>query len=333
MNRALLTALVALSLACRNDPAPQTRARRIPRAPAAAMPPPPVDPVPPAPSLAMIPGHGAEPPPPPAPDPASGPLVGWDLVPFEDGLGRDGAVFLVLTERVPGSPPRDLLHAGVRRECREVAPPMLRVTGDGGAGLVGAMRTVRCALPEPASFSLVRDGDQWAVVRAGCERPSRVCGAVTAPDVIVARVPIETPRVARTPGGLMEREAPRSLPPPTLQDARMVRARWSLDEPVLDGAPTPARMATLTFEGAVHRRIEFGAATALRVDTGAPLPGVRNAIARVVIETVDEGPRAVALTRDGDVVRVHAAGESSTIITQRVALPPRAPLTLVPPAP
>lgn len=320
--------------------------REAPRPPARREAPPPMapplePPVVAGPSLAAIPGHamgdaGIA----PAPDPASGPLLGWDLVPFDDGFGHDGAAWLVLTERVPGEAPRDLVNVGAWSGCHELAPPMLRDARDGGVRLVGGARAVRCELPEPVDFSLGRDGDAWTVLRSGCGRPSRTCPHPMAPDAVVGSVAIEGSVRARTAGPLVTRETTLPMPAPVTPVAPSeARLRWALGPEVRDGSSTATHALTLFVEGVVSRRIEFGAGTAIRVPTAAELRGaefVRGALSTAMLETADEGARGVSVTRQDDVLRVHVAsvergsGERPVIISQRIALPRGARLTVVP---
>ena len=336
MMRSLLV-LALLAVACRKEaparPRPVVAARR-------EVAPPLASPTPEAPSLAMIPGHGGAVVP-PSPDPSSGPLVAWDLVPLDDGLGRDDFAWLVLTLRTPDGTRRDLVNVGARGACREVSPPMLRdARGEGAPRVVSAVRTVQCDLPEPASFSLARDGDAWAVLRAGCVRPSRACTHPDAPDAVVGRVAVPGDVTARLAGALARRDEPVALAPGEPVSAPTeTRLRWALEGPVSDGTATRAFNAALRFEGATLRRIDFGAATAVRAPTAVERGAsdfVRGALALAVIETLDEGPRHVSVTRQGDVVRVHAAnpdaapGARPVIITQRVGLVPRGALTVVP---
>lgn len=332
--RPSLVVLALLAVACRREaparPRPVAAARR-------EVAPPLASPTPEAPSLTMIPGHGGAVVP-PSPDPSSGPLVAWDLVPLDDGLGRDDFAWLVLTLRTPDGARRDLVNVGARGGCREVSPPVLH--GEGAGRVVSAVRTVQCELPEPASFSLARDGDAWAVLRAGCVRPSRACAHPGEPDVVVGHIAVPGDVTARLAGALTRREEALPVAPgePVSAPAE-TRLRWALEGDVSDGTSRRAFNAALRFEGATLRRIDFGAATALRAPTTAERGAsdfVRGALAVAVIETLDEGPRHVSVTRQGDVVRVHAANPDATpgvrpvIITQRVGLPPRGALTVVP---
>lgn len=334
MTRSLLV-LALLAVACRKEaparPRPVVAARRV-------MAPPLASPTPEAPSLAMIPGHGGAVVP-PAPDPSSGPLVAWDLVALDDGLGRDDFAWLMLTLRAPDGARRDLVNVGARGACREVSPPMLRDALRGGAPrVVSAVRTVQCDLPEPASFSLARDGDAWTVLRAGCVRVSRACAHPGEPDAVVGRVAVPGDVTARLAGPLARREEALPVAPGEPVSAPTeTRLRWALEGAVRDGTAVSALNAALRFDGATMRRIDFGAATAVRAPTAAERGAsdfVRGALAVAVIETLDEGPRHVSVTRQGDVVRIHAANPDATpgarpvIITQRVGLPPRGTLAV-----
>ncbi len=336
MMRPLLV-LALLALACRKEAPARPRPVVAPRR---EMAPPLASPTPEAPSLTMIPGHGGAAVP-PAPDPSSGPLVAWDLVPLDDGLGRDDFAWLVLTLRTPGGARRDLVNVGARGACREVPPPVLHDARGGGAPrMVSAVRTVQCELPEPATFSVARDGDAWVVLRAGCVRPSRACAHPDEPDVVVGRASVPGDVTARLAGALARRdEALPIAPGEPVSAPTETRLRWALEGAVSDGTARPAFNAALRFEGATLRRIDFGAATAVRAPTAAERGArdfVRGALAVAVIETLDEGPRHVSVTRQGDVVRVHAAnpdaapGAPAVIITQRVGLAPRGTLTVVP---
>ncbi len=324
----LSLALALVALSCRRDaprPLPRHEAPR-------PMAPPLEDPVPAAPPFGQIPGHamddaGIA----PAPDPSAGPLIGWDLVPLEDGFGRDDVAWLVLTERVPGEAPRDLVNVGARGGCRELAPPMLHDLRDGGAGLVGGARAVRCELPEPVNFSLAREGDAWVVLRSGCVQPSRACPHPMAPDAVVGSVAVASDVRARTAGPLTRREQAMPIPQPSEPlGPREVRLRWELGAAVRDGTPLAARALSLVIEGAVSRRIDFGAGTAIHAPTEAERSGaefVRGAVSAAVLDTADEGARGVSITRQDDVLRVHvssfdrAQGERPVIISQRVGLP------------
>lgn len=326
--RRLSLALALVAMSCRRDaPRPPLR-REVPR----PMAPPLEDPVPVAPSLATIPGHtmgdaGIA----PAPDPSAGPLLGWDLVPLDDGFGRDDVAWLVLTERVPGAAPRDLVNVGARGGCREFAPPMLHDLRDGGARLTGGARAVRCELPEPVVFSIARTGDAWVVLRSGCAQPSRACPHPTAPDAVVGSIDVASDVRARAAGPVMRREQSMAIAPPSAPlGPREARLRWELGAPVRDGTSLAARTLALVIEGAVSRRIDFGAGTAIHAPTEAERRGpefVRGAVSAVVLDTADEGARGVSVTRQDDVLRIHvssfdrAQGERPVIIAQRVALP------------
>lgn len=305
------------------------------------MAPPLESPVPVAPSLATIPGHamgdtGIA----PAPDPSSGPLIGWDLVPLDDGFARDGFAWLVLTERTPDAPPRELVNVGARGGCREAPPPMLHDPRDGGPGLVAGARAVHCDSPEPVDFSLAREGDAWVILRSGCAHPSRACAHQTAPDALIGRVEVARDVRARTPAPLVEREQPTAMPAPSQPlGAREVRLRWELGSVVKDATPLGARALSLAVEGAVSRRIEFGAGTTVRAPAASERRDAvfqRGALTDVMLETSDEGARGVSVTRQGEVLRVHVArseraqGERPVIIAQRIALPPGASVTVAP---
>lgn len=167
--------------------------------------------------------------------------------------------WLVLTERSPDGRRRDLVNVGARGQCREVAPPMLRAAGD--AGLVGAVRSVRCELPEAAEFHLVRADGGWAVARAGCAHPSRACGEGRASDDIVGRVAVPAAGLtARLAGALARREEGPAVPAAEVtRPAREVALRLVETDPVDDGTGLAARNLTLFAAG---RRVDFGAVTA-----------------------------------------------------------------------
>lgn len=322
-----VVALLPLLLACRREAPPR------PLRPRATLPP--DDPVviaqPEPTALMRIPGHtpgdaGIS----PTPDPSSTPLIGWDLCPFDDGFGRDDVAWLVLTERTPDGGRRDLVNIGARGQCREVAPPMLRSPGD--AGLVGAVRSVRCELPEPAEFHLTRaDDGGWSVARAGCAHPSRACGQGRAPEDIVGRVAVPAAGLtARLAGALARRaEGPAVPAAEVTRPARDVALRLVETDAVDDCTGLAARNLTLFAAG---RRVDFGAVVGCHAATAAErrtyaMPA--GALVASVCETPDEGARPVAVTRAGDVlaVRTRAAEGGAAVITQRIGLVPGSVVT------
>jgi hypothetical protein len=175
----------------------------------------------------------------------------------------------------------------------------------------------------------------------GCIETQARAVASFAPDVVVGRAAVPGDVTARLAGGLARREEPVALAPGEPVSAPTeTRLRWALEGAVRDGTARQAFNAALRFEGATLRRIDFGTATAVRAPTAAERGAsdfVGGALAFAVIETLDEGPRHVSVTRQGDVVRIHTAnpdaapGARPVIITQRVGLPPRGALTVVPP--
>lgn len=121
--------------------------------------------------------------------------------------------------------------------------------------------------------------------------------------------------------------------------AREVRLRWELGAVVKDATPLGSRALSLVVEGAASRRVDFAAGTGLRAPTATERRNPvyqRGALTDVMLDTADEGARAVSITRQGDVLRVHVAsserahGERPVIIAQRVALPPGASVTVAP---
>lgn len=281
-------------------------------------------------ALMRIPGHAlGDAGIPPPPDPGAAPLLGWDLCPFDDGFGRDDVAWLVLTERTPDGGRRDLVNVGARGQCREVAPPMLRA---GVAGLVGAVRSVRCELPEPAEFHLTRAGEGgWAVARAGCAHPSRACGQGRAADEVVGRVAVPTAGLtARLAGAFARREEGPAMPAAeVIRPAREVALRLVETGAVDDGTGLAAHNLTLFAAG---RRVDFGAVVGCHAATAAErrtyaMPA--GAMLARVCETPDEGTRPVAVTRAGDVlaVRTRAAEGGAEVVTQRIGLVPGSVVT------
>lgn len=323
-------AVALLALACRREAPPR------PLRPRAALPPetPTVVAQPEPTALMRIPGHApGDAGVPPAPSPGDGPLLGWDLAPFDDGFGRDDVAWLVLTERSPGGGRRDLVNVGARGGCREVAPPMLRGAGD--AGLVGAVRSVRCEEPEPAEFHLVRSpGGGWSVARAGCVRPSRACGRGRAADEVVGAAAVPREHLTARLAGPLERRA-EGPPLPAAEATRPARAvvvRLAETDAVDDATGLAARDLTLFAAG---QRVDFGAVTGCR----PPAASERRAFAfparslvAVVCATPDEGERPVAVTRAGDVLAVwtRAPEGGGAVVTRRVGLVPGSSVTVAP---
>jgi hypothetical protein len=265
----------------------------------------------------MIPGHpvgaaGI----PPTPDPA-GVQVAWELVPIEDGFGRDEVTQLQVVERERGVVVRELADLGVRGGCREVAPPMLRAPGDGGAHRIGALRSVQCERPERAVFSLTRTPSlQWEVLRSGCARPSRACVQHGTDDEIVGRFALDGPLGARVAGALSIREQGPWLraSPGAPRDA--VRVRWAWTNRVDDGTGANARNLALLIDGAVFRRVDFGAMTACRA------VAAREGATSLACTTLDEGAATITTQRAGDVLQVRTSlGEAAAIVAVRVGLP------------
>jgi len=296
--------------------------------PSPNLPPPhaPVAPLQPNPTLLQhIPGHSpGDAGIPPSPDPRSGPLLGWDLAPFDDGFDRDDATWLVLTERSPDGHRRDLINVGVRGGCHEIAPPMLHGVGD--AGLLGAVRSVGCETPEPATFHLARGHDgHWLVARAGCVRPSRSCRRVDAADMVVGttRVPSDGIRAQLT-GALERRTEGPPLPAEAVQRSdRRVVLRLVATQPIDDGTGVAAHNLTLFVSG---QRVDFGAVTRCRALSRAEQRAFgdpSSALLAMHCEVLDEGPRPIVVTRTGDVlsIRTRSSTNTATITTRRVGLP------------
>jgi len=319
--------LLPLLLACRREPPPRPIRPRVtlpPEAPVVIAQPEPT-------ALMRIPGHApGDAGIPPAPDPRGAALLGWDLAPFDDGFGRDDVAWLILTERTPDGRRRDLVNVGARAQCRELAPPMLRAGGD--AGLVSAVRSVRCEQPEPAEFHLARGGDGvWWVARAGCVHPSRACGQGRAPEDVVGRATVPAAGLtARLAGALARRDEGPAMPAAeVVRPAREVVVRLVETDAIDDATGLAAHNLTLFAAG---RRVDFGAVTACRAPTAAErrtyaMPA--GALVAVVCETPDEGTRPVAVTRAGDMlsVRTRAPEGGAAVITQRVGLVPGSAVT------
>lgn len=265
-------------------------------------------------------------------------MIGWELAPIDDAAGDVDARWLVLTARVaPPGHPRDLANVGPRGDCREVSPPMLRVTADGGAAEpVGALRTVHCESPQPADFSVIRTREgRWEVARSGCTGAMYPCPPGAQPDTIIARVAIDATGLGELVAGpLSTREFSPPQPAPTFpMDNRTVHLRWMLGEPVYEMVPNEVACpsVTLVAEGAVNRRLEFGGLAGCRT----PSPGVRppQQYARGALATLEcesaGGRQHLSVTRDGAMLRVHRAltdGHGAVVgalrNTQRIALIP-----------